>query len=332
MKLHTDKDAFSVIIDNVSERTGIRKDIIEKDYYVVLMLFELAEKQKEIPAYFKGGTALYKALKTLNRFSEDIDLTVEIKDCSKNQGKLRLERASNKYKSLQRTSNKEKELNTRGSITTIYDYEPITVIDSFDELQRFGTVKVEATSFTISEPYETCEIEPLLYTKATEEEKAVLQTQFEVVPFLIKSIKQERIFADKILASEFYYQKKEYFDVSKHLYDLAVMIKLPRIKEMLSNHYEFIKMISYKRLEDIERKGSNLSNMPFEKFTLFSSIAEDEKLKNHFIKMQSIYVFDEKDMFEYEEIVKSMFELNEVLLTLDEGLEFEEQELQMNMF
>ncbi len=33
--------------------------------------------------YFKGGTALYKADGGMKRFSEDIDLTVEIKDCSK---------------------------------------------------------------------------------------------------------------------------------------------------------------------------------------------------------------------------------------------------------
>lgn len=279
MKLHMDKAAFSVIIDNISERTGIRKDIIEKDYYVVLMLSELASKQSGLPSYFKGGTALYKALKTLNRFSEDIDLTVEINDCSKNQGKVRLERASTKYTVLQRTTDKEKELNTKGSITSVYDYEPITSIDTEDILQRFGHVKVEATSFTVSEPYELSEIEPLLYTKATSEEKEILKKQFEVTPFLIKSIKQERIFSDKIFAAEFYYQKNELFDVSKHLYDLTVMLELPRIKALLSNHAEFIKMLSYKRIEDISRKGSDLSNLPFASFTLFSGIQNNPDLK-----------------------------------------------------
>lgn len=323
MRLHTYKDDFSVIIDNVSDRVGIRKDIIEKDYYVVLILLELAEKQNELPAYFKGGTALYKALKTLNRFSEDIDLTVEIKYCSKNQGKVRLERASNKYKSLPRTTKTGIESNHKGSITSVYDYEPITSIDIGDELQRFGNVKVEATSFTISEPYEICEIEPLLYTMATEEEKNILQNEFGVAPFSIKSIKQERIFADKILAAELYYQKKEFFDVSKHLYDLTVMLQLPRIQEMLSNHDEFVEMISYKRLEDVARKDSELSKLPFANFKLFSNISEDKELEKHFMKMQSIYVFDEKDIFDYEDMVKSMRELNDILLTLDEGLTIE---------
>lgn len=55
-----------------------RTDVLEKDYYVVLTLKELAGMQKDdLPAFFKGGTALYKALKTTNRFSEDIDLSVD---------------------------------------------------------------------------------------------------------------------------------------------------------------------------------------------------------------------------------------------------------------
>ena len=74
MKLHLDKDAFGVLLEDIHSRTGYRTDVLEKDYYVVLILSELAEMQKDgLPAYFKGGTALYKALKTTNRFSEDIE-------------------------------------------------------------------------------------------------------------------------------------------------------------------------------------------------------------------------------------------------------------------
>ena len=78
MNLHEDKLAFLNIINLVHEDSGIRSDILEKDYYVTLLLRELAGKQAELPAYFKGGTALYKAQKSIRRFSEDIDLTVLI--------------------------------------------------------------------------------------------------------------------------------------------------------------------------------------------------------------------------------------------------------------
>lgn len=103
MKLHEDKDAFGVLLNSVSEKTGIRLDVLEKDYYLTLLLEELAGKQENVPAYFKGGTALYKTIGSMKTFSEDIDLTVEIKDCSTSQGKKRLEIAANAYTSLQRT-------------------------------------------------------------------------------------------------------------------------------------------------------------------------------------------------------------------------------------
>ena len=95
MKLHLDKDAFGVLLEDIHSRTGYRTDVLEKDYYVVLILSELAEMQKDgLPAYFKGGTALYKALKTTNRFSEDIDLSVDTRNCSRSQSVKRLERAT----------------------------------------------------------------------------------------------------------------------------------------------------------------------------------------------------------------------------------------------
>ncbi len=65
MKLHKDRDAFQALLLTISEKTGIREDIIEKDYYLTLLLSELAVWQTKLPAYFKGGTALYKAIGSL---------------------------------------------------------------------------------------------------------------------------------------------------------------------------------------------------------------------------------------------------------------------------
>lgn len=78
MQLHQNKDAFEALLLDISRRTGIRSDIVEKDYYLTLLLWELSQRQESLPAYFKGGTALYKAIGRMKRFSEDIDLTVDI--------------------------------------------------------------------------------------------------------------------------------------------------------------------------------------------------------------------------------------------------------------
>ncbi len=38
MNLHYDKLAFQVLLEQIHERTGYRVDVLEKDYYVVLVL------------------------------------------------------------------------------------------------------------------------------------------------------------------------------------------------------------------------------------------------------------------------------------------------------
>jgi len=53
MKLHLDKELFKEFIENISSRTKIVSDIIEKDYYVSIILKDLSIKQDYLQAYFK---------------------------------------------------------------------------------------------------------------------------------------------------------------------------------------------------------------------------------------------------------------------------------------
>ena len=321
MVLHHDRDAMRAILSDISQKTGIRGDIIEKDYYLTLLLWELSHRQKNLPAYFKGGTALYKAIGRMKRFSEDIDLTVEIRDCSKSQGKKRLETAANAYTELRRTAEKERESNQRGSITSVYEYDPVVAVDEDDALQRFGYVKVEATSFTVSEPTETLTVSPLLYSEATEEQRSILESRYQVKPFPIETIQMERIFADKVLAAEFYYQRRKLFDTAKHLYDLSTMLEQDRIQSLLAQPEEFVRMLAYKRKEEEARIGSDLAQKPFSEFTLFHSIQEDAELMKAFMRMQEIYVFSDDDILQPNALLMNLERLTQHLFALDEGLE-----------
>lgn len=319
MKLHRDKYSFLNIIGLIHSVTGIREDILEKDYYVTLLLKELSEKQEALPAYFKGGTALYKAQKSIRRFSEDIDLTICIDNCSGSQAKKRLETATKKYISLPRTSRKELEDDRKGSITAVYDYTPAVTVDTDDPLQRFGYVKVEGTSFTVSEPFSTLEIEPVIYTYATEEQRSILREQFGVMPFPIKTIRLERIFADKIFAAEFYYERGMYFDVAKHIYDVSVMLDLQPIQDMLGNTGLFLEMSEYKRLEETRRTGSDLADRKFPDFKIFYDISDNTALKDAYQNMQKNYVFSEKDLLTFEFVISQWKKLQEVLNDIENG-------------
>ncbi len=317
MKLHKDKYSFLNIIGLVRKESDIREDIIEKDYYVTLLLKELSEKQTQLPAYFKGGTALYKAQKSIRRFSEDIDLTVCIDGCTNSQAQKRLELATKKYQSLPRTERKELEDDRKGSITAVYDYVPQVVVDTADPLQRFGYVKVEGTSFTVSEPFSFLEIEPILYTYATEEQKKILRQQFDVEPFSINTIRLERIFADKIFAAEFYYERAMYFDVAKHIYDVSVMMDLPQIQDMMKESTMFLQMLGYKRQEETRRTGSGLADRKFHDFKILDGFSGNKALETAYLSMQRNYVFKEQDVLPFEFIVEHWAKLGEQLKGLD---------------
>ncbi|MBS3968497.1 MAG: nucleotidyl transferase AbiEii/AbiGii toxin family protein, partial [Clostridia bacterium] len=267
--------------------------------------------------YFKGGTALFKTIGSLKRFSEDIDLTVEVQDCSKSQGKKRLETAANGYTYLPRTTDRTREINAKGSISSVYEYQPVTQIDADDALQRFGYVKVEATSFTVSEPVESLMASSLLYLEASPDQQNILRDNYGVFPFEIKTIKMERIFADKILAAEFYYQRLMMFDVAKHLYDLTLMMNTKRIAALLAQQDELLKMIEYKRREEQNRIGSDLAQKPFADLRLFKNLGADAKLQATFAEMQRVYVFNDADIIPFAEVIKQMSQLYKVLQNLD---------------
>ena len=74
MRLHKEKELFEQVVLGASEWKQVPPAIIEKDYYVTLVLGELAKRVPEL--IFKGGTSLSKCYKLIERFSEDIDITI----------------------------------------------------------------------------------------------------------------------------------------------------------------------------------------------------------------------------------------------------------------
>lgn len=47
MNLHENKDAFRLILKKLAKNFGGSSDVIEKDYYVTLILYELSQKQQK---------------------------------------------------------------------------------------------------------------------------------------------------------------------------------------------------------------------------------------------------------------------------------------------
>ncbi|MGN0992414.1 MAG: nucleotidyl transferase AbiEii/AbiGii toxin family protein [Bacilli bacterium] len=303
------KEILEELILNINSRTGIRNDILEKDYYVCLVLKELASKQKKLQAYFKGGTAVYKILDHMNRFSEDIDLTVKVNENeSNNSNKTRLKKSALGYDIDGLELMSEKTVDKKGSITSFYKYESLF---SLNELFKSERIQIEATSFTVSEPVSTYIIEPLVYKYATDEEKSILKEKYNISEFEIEIIKLERIFIDKIFAAEFYYERGMYEDVSKHLYDISIMIRNDDIKQLLKNKSELNKLIECKRKEEKSRLGGISESKKIINFD-YMKIELNDNLINAFNKMQRIYVLDDESIITIDEVKDTIKILLEV--------------------
>ena len=308
MNLHLNSELFVEMLDTLNARTGIALDIIEKDYYVCLILMEIAKNQKESKAYFKGGTAVYKILDEMNRFSEDIDLTVKVlKEESNTRNKNRLKQSALGYDLEGLELSKDETIDNKGSVTGIYKYKSVFYTEEMP-LHRAGKIQVESTSFTVSEPTEKYTIAPLMYKLATDKEREVLKEKFGVKEFEIEIIKLERMFIDKLFATEFYYIREMYMDTVKHLYDITNLYKNLKIKKFLQNSEEVKKLVKYKREEEIARKGGIDPQLKIIDFTYFKQGFNDELLKE-FDNMQNKYVLNSKYKISIKEVKNTLNEI-----------------------
>jgi len=247
--------------------------------------------------------------------SEDIDLTVKVlSEQSNTKNKNRLKQSALGYKIEGLELSKDESIDNKGSVTGIYRYNSIYDTNK-NPLHRAGIIQVEATSFTVSEPYQKYTIEPLIYKLSNNNEKKILEEQFGISKFDINIIKLTRMFIDKIFATEFYYIRNMYKDTSKHLYDISVLSQNESIKELLNNKSELEKLIAYKRQEESVRIGGIDSNTKIKDFNYFKLDFNDELIQE-FNNMQYKYLLDDKYRISIDEVKKRLEKIYEELVKI----------------
>jgi len=74
--LHKDKEKFSDMIYRVVKQTGFPAQLLEKDYYLTLILSKINDLSADL--IFKGGTCLNKVYYVYYRLSEDLDFSMKL--------------------------------------------------------------------------------------------------------------------------------------------------------------------------------------------------------------------------------------------------------------
>ncbi|SKA87658.1 Predicted nucleotidyltransferase component of viral defense system [Gemmiger formicilis] len=218
--LHNDREQFREAIYLSYQQTGIMAQAIEKDYYVTLLLQILAQEMPYI--VFKGGTSLSKCHKVIQRFSEDIDITI---DTLLSQGQKR--------KAKQIILDAAAELGL--------------VIDNLDEIRSRRDYNRYVLSYNSVIPMASDALKPavLLETSYTavsfptvllpvhsyvgdmmQNEVPNLVDEYHLSPFEMKVQGIDRTLADKVFAICDYYLQSKTAKHSRHLYDIYKLLPL----------------------------------------------------------------------------------------------------------
>lgn len=215
MLLHEDKIVFEEILSAASESLGQTLDIIEKDYYVTMILKLLSQQYDNV--VFKGGTSLSKAFHVLSRFSEDIDITFSEHIGAPRRKKLKNVVIAGISKTLNMPIlNWDKLQSDRDLNSYVFDYQPISPLSG----QLAAGVKLETAlgSYAFPTVEKTIDSYVFQYLVNTEREETI--EKYNLQPFTMQVQAIERTFIDKVFALCDYYLEGKSTRLSRHLYDL----------------------------------------------------------------------------------------------------------------
>ena len=224
--LHNNKEDFYDAINMAAEKYGIIPSAIEKDYYVTLILKELSESLGFV--VFKGGTSLSKCHKVIKRFSEDIDIAIDIA-LSQGQKKKLKEAIKDIAENIGlRISNIEDTRSRNNYNRYILEYD--TVISETDNALQ-NAVLMETSFAEISFPTIMMPVHSYIGDLIGDEEPERLK-EFDLEIFEMKVQGIDRTLADKVFAICDYYMQNKVKKHSRHIYDIYKLLqKVPQTGE-----------------------------------------------------------------------------------------------------
>ena len=227
--LHHNKELFEEAINLVTHHTGISPQIVEKDYYVTMILRLLSEKVPYI--VFKGGTSLSKCHHAIKRFSEDIDIAI---DDNISQGEKRKLKAAI-HESVRTLGLKIGNLDNIRSRRDYNRYEIAynSVVEDTNEFLQ-AMVLLETSFTTISFPTEVLPVGSYISEMLQEEAPELIQ-QYALENFYMKVQGIERTLIDKVFAICDYYMQGKVQRHSRHLYDIYKLVPRVSLDESFKN-------------------------------------------------------------------------------------------------
>lgn len=310
MNLHTNKEDFEDLCVLTSEYIGIPEGAVKRDYYIVMLLQNLQNSNFASECVFKGGTSLSKCYpESINRFSEDIDLTfIPKEELSNKQYSKTLKRIEKIIIGDEKSEKIEDERSDRSKSSYVW----------FEEDSR---VKLEIGSSIMPDPYEAKVLKT--YIQEFLEHKNMLDEirEYELKEVNINVLSIQRTFLDKIFSVKRHAIDGNITEKVRHIYDVTQLYKMKEIKDFINDKNNLKNLVKKIKETDsfyLEKRNKPSSYNPLEKynFNLWKSYFTDDVKKSYESLHENLVYGNKKQSF--KEAMETFDSIGSLFQDIDE--------------
>jgi len=253
MKLHENNELFTDAILATSQFLDLPEIIIEKDYWITVALYEIFHSSMADQAVFKGGTALSKCNKLIERFSEDIDIVVLRKEGeTDNQLKRKIRNLTRIVDSVIPEIEIEGITHKKGNFRkTAHQYHKIYK-GHVSHIKEH--IILDTTWLGNYEPFTKETVCSFIAQMMQNKKQNALIEQYDLTPFSLRVLCKERTLCEKIMSLvRFSRQSNPYANLSnkiRHIYDIYMMLQNDEIKIFFEN-VSFDTMLNQVGFDDV---------------------------------------------------------------------------------
>ena len=287
MEIYKNRELFEQLILKVSQDLSINETIVEKDFYVTLILKELVKRCPDI--VFKGGTSLSKCYKLVNRFSEDIDISYE-------ENATESKRRLINHTIIEIVDDLGFELQNREDIKSRLDFNRFEI--AYPAIFKLDALKdkvIIETVFSIrAYPTEKKIATSIIYDYLDNNNLLDSFEEFKHQPFNVNAQSLKRTFIDKLFAICDYYLSGTIKEHSRHLYDIYKLVPYVQLNE------EFSELVRQIREDRKEKRGCISADEKYNINELLKKIIEEETYKSEYKNITEKILYE---TVSYEEVI-----------------------------
>ncbi len=310
MKLDEFNEDFKDLISIVAVQKNLPESAIERDYYIVMLLDNLAKSEYADKCVFKGGTSLSKCYPgSIERFSEDIDLTflgmeLEDKVCEKNIKKI-----ENLMTIGAQTEKIAKERFVRSKSMYVW----------FGDKNK--QVKLEIGSSVRPDPYSKKTLKSYIHEFLEEKEMFDDIERFALEPVTLNVLNIERTFVDKLMSVKRHALCGGLVAKVRHIYDVVQLYKMEEIKTFLSNKDELKRIVELTKTTDmyyLEKRPQCKDYKPkcAYNFETWKHLM-NEQIRAAYLDLHNDLLYTEQQQ-NFDEAINTFSEINKILLEIGE--------------